>query len=258
MGRPETIKRRRRTTPAALELHLLSSVLGAGAAHTAHGGTASAANELGVAPATPGLPRARVRGGSAFTSAAEINITAARTPVIVEPLQRQLTRPTFPLTPGSQLGDTTLRQKPPSSASHHRVTQRQHRRKLAVKRPVPHDWKLRRPDLLLIAPRRAAERTAQVVEGYRGPGPTRADLIGRALPVHDVTAAQQYGGRGANRFGVANWTRIVAAGKIQIPSLLPTPRGASGLALEAGQALRLAPYTPARVTAGKCLGARAL
>ena len=100
MRGPETIKRRRRTTPSALELHLLSSVLGAGAAHTAHGGTASAANELGVAPATPGLPRARVRGGSAFTSAAAIYIFAARTPVIVEPLQRQLTRPTFPLTPG--------------------------------------------------------------------------------------------------------------------------------------------------------------
>ena len=134
MRGPETVKHRRRTTPPALELHLLSSVLGAGAAHTAHGGTTSAANELGVAPGTPGLPRARVRGGSAFTSAAEINIFAARTPVIVEPLQRQLTRPTFPLTPGSQLGE----RYPPPIAAFVRVASPRH--------AAPTPAKARRPE----------------------------------------------------------------------------------------------------------------
>ena len=222
-------------------------MFGASAAQTAHCGAAPTAHELGVAvrvaPAAPRLP-------SAFPQTPKIRLSAPSALVVVESLESEFARPSFPLSTRPELRDVTLRQQPSSPASHDDVAQRQDGSNLLVERSVSHHGELRGTHLLRLATGSAAQGTTQVVERYRGPGPTRADLIDRALPVHDVSATQQDGGGGAQRVDVTNGARVIrrrrAALSLSRPSRVPRPRRR---APQARQTRRLAPHAPARVTA---------
>ena len=240
-------------------------MFGASAAQTAHRGAAPTTHELGVAvrvaPAAPRLP-------SAFPQTPKVRLSAFSALVVVEPRQSEFARPSLPLSTRLELRDVTLRQQPSSPASHDRVAQRQDGSNLLVERPVAHDGELRGTHLLRLPARSAAQGTTQVVERYRGPGVPRADLIDRALPVHDVSAAQQDGGACAQGIDVTNRARVIRRRERAVTcdvtvsttalSLSRRPRVPRRHTPQARQARRLAPHAPARVTARQRLGARTL